>query len=142
MIMNPDLLGTLQTVTHLHQFKKDLLYTRDQMYLTDPHAKENALNKLIDEYSFIEKNTVNSPQDIDKMLFELESLSKTVSEVKVVSAIKLHNDTVNIIFNSISQTVGKPILLSLEIDESIVGGLKITVNGKEYDYSLLKLTES
>lgn len=140
--MNPEILGTLQTVARSHQFKKDLLLLRDALYRTDVVLQDKARASLTSEYPFVDKAMISSPDQIDRYITEIENVMKTASTVHVTSAIPLDSNVTNIVFNSLSSTLRKPMLLSLEVKESILGGLVIVIDGKQFDHSLLKIART
>ncbi len=140
--MNPEILGALQTVARLHQFKKDLLLLRDTLYRTDTVLQDKARSSLTSEYQFLNKDDIRTPDQIDRFVAQIEYLGRTSSTVHVVSAIPLDNDVTNIVYNSLNSTVKKPILLSLEVKESILGGLVFVIDGKQFDHSLLKIARA
>ncbi len=66
---------------------------------------------------------------------------KGIVEALVVSATELNNDKIEKIKQQISKNLNKQVRISTQIDESIIGGIVIYVEGRVIDSSIKKYLE-
>ena len=74
---------------------------------------------------------------INKSFMERYKKENNILDVKVVVAKKLDSSQTEIIKSSLSQSFGKNVALSVEVDEKIIGGLKLRVEDTYLDGSII-----
>jgi len=65
-----------------------------------------------------------------------------IADVKIVVAKKLRTPQMKILESSISKSLGKNIALSVEVDEKIIGGMKLRVEDTFIDGSIINQLQS
>ena len=74
---------------------------------------------------------------INKSFMDRYKKENNILDVKVVVAKKLDSSQTEIIESSLSKSFGKNVALSVEIDEKIIGGLKLRVEDTYLDGSII-----
>lgn len=79
---------------------------------------------------------------INKYYVERYKKENNIADVKIVVAKKLRTPQMKILESSISKSLGKNIVLSVEVDEKIIGGMKLRVEDTFIDGSIINQLQS
>ncbi|NOY86708.1 MAG: ATP synthase F1 subunit delta [Deltaproteobacteria bacterium] len=115
---------------------------------TVPHAaKEKVLNSIFEKINvrelagrfvsvLLEKNRIDGIGEIAEAYQHLYDLEENRIRARVVVAAPLGDRDTKRVHDALSKLSGKEIVLQVEVDESIVGGMVAYVGGRVYDGSI------
>lgn len=140
-----EILEALKTVSHV--FTENPEYVD---FLASPSipkneridALEKAFSQMLPEYalSFVEilceRSHIRSFNDCVKEYEELYNFSIQVCEARVTSAVELTDDEKLKLTRKLEKVSGKTLHLNCSVDESILGGIIVEMDGKIMDGSL------
>ena len=112
------------------ELKSNLL----QLALKDGHVDDSFKNFVS---GILEANRVTLIPEIGKAYEALLIEKRNEKKAKVFSAHPLSNDLVNKIQQSLTDLFGKKVLMTLEVDEKLLGGFVVEIENYLLDYSLL-----
>lgn len=134
----------------VRQLRKIILDNPDFLLLLDSHFLTNqeraeSVNKLLPGFSIdivnfikiiVKHNRVKYLNDILEAFNSLCNENQGVLEGLLYSAFSLDEKTINQIKNKISQIENHEVDLSLKIDPTLIGGIKVVINSHVYDGSI------
>ncbi len=83
----------------------------------------------------------NEPEIFGEILVEYQNIYQERNEIKIVNltvARELSSENLDSIRHKLEKQLNSFIVLTTEIDESIVGGIKISYDGKEIDNTIVR----
>lgn len=137
-------LETVQGIFKENPSYTDFLYTFAIPLEERLNALEEAFSKFIprDVLSFLkilcEKKQIQSFEECAKYYYELYNEIDRVLNVKVTSAIALSDNEKASLKEKLEKKSGKTIAAKYIVDESIIGGLIVEMDGKVIDSSIKK----
>ena len=100
--------------------------------------KDSINARLIEVLSLLSgPDSIKVLNSINKSFMDRYKKENNILDVKVVVAKKLDSSQTEIIESSLSKSFGKNVALSVEIDEKIIGGLKIRVEDTYLDGTII-----
>lgn len=125
---NPDYYKLLLTPAVSKEEKKKLLF--DAFGFNYHKYTMNFMYMLCDNSSFSE---ILGCEETYRSLY---NKLKGVTEVKVITAVQLDEKQKNDLISVIEKKTGKKIILTEKIDSTLLGGIRLSFDGKEYDGSV------
>ena len=81
----------------------------------------------------IDKNRIESLQDIGEAFAELVELEQGVVRARVITAIPLPDDLAAGLKARLDELTGKSVILEQKVDAAVIGGVCVTLDGKIID---------
>lgn len=134
------LLGELFSIKEAFQVLKSPVMPKDlklsllQLALNEGVADDSFRNFIS---GILDSNRVSLIPEIGKAYDAILVEKRNEKKARVLSAHTLSSELVNKIEQSLAKLFGKKILLTLEVDETLLGGFVVEIENYLLDYSLL-----
>lgn len=142
------ILKQVRTTREAEKFTEDLENIFSNLYKVKNKNLDQVLSKSIGTSSssliktLLEENKVLASDlpSCEKLLGGVREEIKSMNVIKITLAIDPSDEIIAHLWDFINQNFGKA-LIDLELNESILGGAVISINGKYKDFSLRKSLE-
>ncbi len=146
-----DILDSLQAVCTA--FKENPMYQKillnpavdktERLKLLDDSLRENVHKHVLNVCKILcEKKAIYILSDCLEVYRDMMYEQKGIMPVKAITAVKMSKKQENNLVKKLQESTGKTILLQTEVDESVIGGVKLIYAGKELDGTSIARLES
>lgn len=141
--MYSDILSLVTTTREREELLNELTSLKSALFDTKAGGLDHALSTEVRK-SVAEKIRagISKAKSAEDYINGLENELKALSEIKLSLATEPSENLLGVIFNWVYQNAGEGLLIDIEVDGSILGGAKVSYNGKYFDGSLVKSIES
>lgn len=130
--------NTIDTSSDLQVFLKNPIIKKDQKKAAVKQIFEGSVQDVTFEFYNLlaRKDRENLLEDISNKFIELYNQHQGIIKVGVTSAKKLEEAQLKALKKSIEQTTGKKVEFNTDVDEELIGGLKIRIEDTVVDGSV------
>ncbi len=141
------LLTEIETMLDIFEDNKDFRFIINHPHMPKEEKialLKNVFDGKVDENIIglfevvLSKNRENILIEILEGFVELAKDHLNITTAKIISAKPLSNEQIEKILLNISKQLGKTVNYIVEVDETIIGGLKIFVDGKVFENTIEK----
>lgn len=130
--------NTIDASSDLQVFLKNPIIKKDQKKAAVKQIFEGSVQDVTFEFYNLlaRKDRENLLEDISNKFIELYNQHQGIIKVGVTSAKKLEEAQLKALKKSIEQTTGKKVEFNTDVDEELIGGLKIRIEDTVVDGSV------
>lgn len=118
-------------------FFDDTISKKDKMSIVEKKLKSIFSDEIFNFINIlIEHNIIDALDDIVKLYGEIVDEHNNTVKVKICSAYEIDDKVVKNIIDTIKSLSNKKIDYSIEIDNTLIGGIIVNIGSTVYDYSI------